>query len=191
MIRRREFIALLGGGAVWPFAARAQQAEPVRRVGALLAGAKDDPRVQSAIAAFRERLTMLGWVEGDNLRVDYRFTGGDPDRTAAYAEELVNLRPDVILAVGGPSARAVQQRTPVIPIVSIVGDPAATGLVDNIARPGGNMTGFASNFGSLGGKWLELFKEAVPGLTGSHMPFRQLNRVRLKLPSMRQRPDSE
>jgi putative ABC transport system substrate-binding protein len=109
---------------------------------------------------------MLGWVEGGNLRMDYRFTGGDPDRIAAYAEELVNLRPDLIFAISGPAAHAVQQRTPVIPIVFIGGgDPTSNGLVSNIARPGGNMTGFANNFPSLGGKWLELFKEAVPGLT--------------------------
>jgi putative ABC transport system substrate-binding protein len=109
---------------------------------------------------------MLGWVEGGNLRMDYRFAGGDPDRLAAYAEELVNLRPDLILAINGPAARAIQQRTAVIPIVFVGGgDPASTGLVGNIARPGGNMTGFANYFGSLGGKWLELLKEAVPGLT--------------------------
>jgi putative ABC transport system substrate-binding protein len=113
---------------------------------------------------------MLGWVEGGNLRVDYRFTGGRevrrPDRLATYAEELVNLRPDLIFAIGGPEARAVQRRTATIPIVFAGGgDPAATGLVGNIARPSGNMTGFASNSGSLGGKWLELFKEAVRGLT--------------------------
>jgi len=109
---------------------------------------------------------MLGWVEGGNLRMDYRFGGGDPDRLAAYAEELVNLRPDLIFALSGPAARAVQQRTAAIPIVFVGGgDPASSGLVGNIARPGGNMTGFANNFESLGGKWLELFKEAVPGLT--------------------------
>jgi putative ABC transport system substrate-binding protein len=109
---------------------------------------------------------MFGWVEGGNLRMDYRFANGDPDRIAAYAEELVNLRPDVIFVIGGPPARAVQQRTAVIPIVFVGGgDPAATGWVGNIARPGGNMTGFANDFGSLGGKWLELFKEAVPSLT--------------------------
>jgi putative ABC transport system substrate-binding protein len=161
-MQRREFITLLSGAAAWPVAARAQQSDRVRRVGALFGGAKD--RSQSYIAAFRERLAMLGWVEGGNLRIDYRFGGGDPDRLAAYAEELVNLRPDVIFAFNRPAARAVQQRTAVIPIVFVRGDPA-TGLVGNIARPGGNMTGFASNFGSLGGKWLELFKEAVPGLT--------------------------
>jgi putative ABC transport system substrate-binding protein len=147
-----------------PLAARAQQAEPARRVGALFGGAYTD------ITAFRERLAMLGWVEGGNLRIDYRFADLDPDRLAAYAEELVNLRPDLIFAFNGRAARAVQQRTAAIPIVFVgAGDPAATSLVGslvgNIARPGGNMTGFASNFGSLGGKWLELFKEAVPGLT--------------------------
>jgi putative ABC transport system substrate-binding protein len=164
-MKRREFIALLGGAAAWPLAARAQQAEPVRRVGALLVGAKDDPGVQSNIAVFRERLAMLGWVEGGNLRIDYRFADSDPGRVAAYAEELVNLRPDLILAFGGPPTQAVQQRTSVIPIVFTAGDPASNDLVGNIARPGGNMTGFALDFGSLGGKWLELFKEAVPGLT--------------------------
>jgi putative ABC transport system substrate-binding protein len=168
MIGRREFIAGLGGAAAWPLVARAQQTEPVHRVGALLAGGKDSPVNQSAIAALRERLAMLGWVEGGNLQMDYRFAGSDLDGLAAYAEELVNLRPDLIFAFTGLAARAVQQRTDVIPIVFVGGgggDPASTGLVDNIARPGGNITGFANNFGSLGGKWLDLFKEAVPGLT--------------------------
>jgi putative ABC transport system substrate-binding protein len=166
-MRRREFIAGLGGAAAWPLAAGAQRAEPVRRVGALIGGpGANNPITQSAIAAFRERLAMLGWVEGGNLRMDYRFTDGDPDRLAAYAEELVNLRPDLIWVVTGPAARAVQQRTAVIPIVFVGGgDPASSGLVGDIARPGGNMTGFANNFGSLGGKWLELFKDAIPALT--------------------------
>jgi putative ABC transport system substrate-binding protein len=165
-MNRRHFITLLGGAAAaWPLTARAQQAEPLRRVGALTVGAKDDPVVQSNISAFRERLAMLGWVEGGNLRMDYRFADGEPGRVAAYAEELVNLRPDLILAFGGPSTQAVQQRTSVIPIVFVAGDPASNDLVGSIARPSGNMTGFANTFGSLGGKWLELFKEAVPGLT--------------------------
>src|SRR6516165_3073092 len=117
-LRRREFIAGLGGAAAWPLAARAQRAEPVRRVGVLTGAAKDSP-IQSQVAAFRERLAMLGWVEGGNLRMDYRFGGGDPDRLAAYAEELVNLRPDLIFALSGPAARAVQQRTAAIPIVFV------------------------------------------------------------------------
>jgi putative ABC transport system substrate-binding protein len=168
MIGRREFITLGAVAAALPLAARAQQAEPVRRVGALLAGGKDSPVNQSAIAALRERLAILGWVEGGNLQMDYRFAGSDLDGLATYAEELVNLRPDLIFAFTGLAARAVQQRTAVIPIVFVGGgggDPASTGLVGNIARPGGNITGFANNFGSLGGKWLDLFKEAVPGLT--------------------------
>jgi putative ABC transport system substrate-binding protein len=165
-MKRRDFIALLGGAAAWPLAARAQQAEPVRRVGALIGGAKDSPFTQSVIAALRERLAMLGWVEGGNLRMDYRFIGGDPSSAPAYAAELVNLRPDLIFALAGAAARAAQQRTPVIPIVFVGGgDPASRGAVGNIARPGGNMTGFANNFGSLGGKWLDLFKDAVPGLS--------------------------
>jgi putative ABC transport system substrate-binding protein len=132
-IRRRDFITLLGGAAAWPLAARAQQNDRVRRVGVLFVGANQN------VAAFRERLAMLGWVEGGNLRMDYRIAGGDPDRFAAYAEELVNLRPDVIFALGGPAARAVQQRTAVIPIVFVGGgDAAASGLVGNVARPGGN-----------------------------------------------------
>jgi putative tryptophan/tyrosine transport system substrate-binding protein len=108
------------------------------------------PGYQSNLGALREGLTTFGWVEGRNLRMDYRF--GDPGRLAAYAEELVNLQPDVIFALTGPAARAVQQRTSVIPIVFVGGgDPISNGLVGNIARPEGNMTGFANLFGSLGG----------------------------------------
>jgi putative ABC transport system substrate-binding protein len=183
-MRRREFITLLGGAAAWPLAARAQQNDRVRRVGVLLGG-NNGPGAQSAIAAFRERLAMLGWVEGGNLRIDYRFAGGDPDRLSAYAEELVNLRPDLIFALSGPAAFAVQQRTAVIPIVFVGGgDPPSSGLVGNIARPGGNMTGFANGFGSLGGKWLELLKEAVPALTRVAHVFSatELNAIRPTVP---------
>jgi putative ABC transport system substrate-binding protein len=132
-LRRREFIAGLGGAAAWPLAARAQQGDRVRRVGALLSSAQD--RAPSFIGAFRERLAMLGWVEGGNLRMDYRFAEGDPDRRAAYAEELVSLRPDLIFAQTGDAALAVQQRTTAIPIVFTgAGDPASAGLVGNIAH---------------------------------------------------------
>jgi putative ABC transport system substrate-binding protein len=117
------------------------------------------------VGAFRDGLATFGWAEGGNLQIDYGFAGGDPSRLAAYAEELVNLRPDVIFALTGAAARAVQQRTSVIPIVFVGGsDPTVTGLVRNIARPEANVTGFANTFGSLGGRWLELFKEAVPRL---------------------------
>jgi putative tryptophan/tyrosine transport system substrate-binding protein len=164
-MRRREFIAGMGGTAAWPFA-RPLAAEAQRRVGALVYAADNDPRLQSILGAFREGLATFGWAEGRNLRIDYRFAGGDPSRPAADAQELANLRPDVIFAYTGPAARAVQQRTSVIPIVFAGGgDPTSGGLVRNIARPEGNMTGFANIFGSLGGRWLELFKEAIPRLT--------------------------
>jgi putative tryptophan/tyrosine transport system substrate-binding protein len=168
-MKRREFIAGLGGAAAWPLT-RPLAAEAQRRVGALLFGRNDDPQYQSILGAFREGLATFGWVEGRNLRIDHR---GDPSRLAADAEELVNLRPDVIFAGTGPAARAVQQRTSVIPIVFMGGgDPASNGMVSDIARPEGNMTGFA-NWGaaSQGGKWLELFKEAVPRLTRVAVSF--------------------
>jgi putative ABC transport system substrate-binding protein len=145
----------------WPFA-RLFAAEA--RLGALVYGTENG--YQSIVGAFREGLATFGWVEGRNLPIDYRFAGGDRGRLAAYAEELVNLRPDVIFVFGGPTAVAVQQRTSVIPIVFVgAGDPALTGLARNIARPEGNIIGFANWFASQAGRWLELFKEAVPRLT--------------------------
>jgi putative tryptophan/tyrosine transport system substrate-binding protein len=150
-MRRRELIAGLGGAVAWPFA-RPLAAEAQRRLSALLFGRDDDPLYHSVWGAFREGLATFGWVEGRNLRIDYRFAG-DPSGLAADAEELVNLRPDVIFAGTGPAARAVQQRTSVIPIVFMGGgDPASNGMMGSIARPGGNMTGFANSFGSLGGQ---------------------------------------
>ena len=164
-MRRREFIAGLGGAATWPLA-RPLAAEAQRRVGALLDAPENDPGSRSIVVAFQEGLATFGWVEGRNLRIDFRFAGRDLTRLPAYAEELVSLRPDVIFAMSGPVARAVQQHTQVIPIVFVGGgDPTSSGMVRNIARPEGNMTGFANIFGSLGGRWLELFKEAVPRLT--------------------------
>jgi putative tryptophan/tyrosine transport system substrate-binding protein len=161
---RREFIAGLGSAATWPFS-RPLAAEAQRHVGALLYGTDNDPLYRSLLGAFREGLKTFGWVEGRNVRIDYRFSG-DPSRLATDAEELVNLRPDVIFALTGPAARGVQQRTSVIPIVFVGGgDPNLTGLVLNMARPEGNITGFSNYFASQGGRWLELFKEAMPRLT--------------------------
>jgi len=126
---------------------------------------KDDPFVQTSMATFREELAKLGWVEDRNLHIDYRF-GTDPGRMAADAEELVNLRPDVIFALTGAAARAVLRRTQVIPIVFAGGgDPRANNLVGGIARPTGNITGFGNNIASLGGKWVQLLKEAAPRIT--------------------------
>ena len=175
-MRRREFIAGLGSAATWPFA-RPLAAEAQRRVGAL-GGVDNDPRAtvtsQTGILdAFSEGLAKFGWVEGRNLRIDYRFAGGDPSRLAADAEELVNLRPDVIFAFTGPAAQAVQQRTSVTPIVFVGGgDPTLNGLVRNIARPEGNMTGFASWLASQGGQVAGAFQ-------GGHASFDQGRRYLL------------
>jgi putative tryptophan/tyrosine transport system substrate-binding protein len=162
-MRRRDFTAGFAGAVAWPLAARAQQAERVRLIGVLTAGSLNGP---IAHAAIREELTKLGWVEGRTLRIDFRAPGADPRGLAADAEALVNLRPDVIIALTGAAARAAQGRTQTIPIVFVgAGDPLENNLVGGIARPAGNTTGFANNFTSLGGKWVELLKQAAPRLT--------------------------
>jgi putative ABC transport system substrate-binding protein len=164
MIRRREFITLLGGTAVaWPLAARAQQGRPMRRIGVLAGSTEDSPVTRGNLAALREVLAKLGWIEGRNLRIDFRSAANDPDRTRAYAVELVSLSPDVIVTGNGPATRAVQQQTQTIPIVFTAGgDPVSNGVLQNIARPEGNTTGVTNAFDSFGGKWLELLKEAAP-----------------------------
>ena len=166
-IRRREFIMLLGGAAVvWPLATRAQRSEPIRRIGFLTGGgAETDPVSQANFAVIREGLAKLGWFEGRNLQIDRRFGGGDPNRIRFYAEELVSLAPQVMIVTGGPATRAVQKLTRTIPIVFVsAGDPVASGLVSNIARPDGNATGFTNIFATITGKWFELLKEAAPHL---------------------------
>jgi ABC-type uncharacterized transport system substrate-binding protein len=167
-LRRREFIAGLGGAAAWPLAARAQQAESVRRIGYLSFTDQNDRLVGSSTALL-EALAKLGWVEGRNLRLDLRGAA-DFSRLRGYAAELVELSPAVIVASGVAPTRAAQQQTRTIPIVVIgVADPLAVGLVKSVARPEGNITGVTNAFFSIGGKWLELLKEAAP----------QVNRVAL------------
>jgi putative ABC transport system substrate-binding protein len=172
-MRRREFITLLGGAAAmpaldWPRTARAQQSGPMRRVGVLMAGVESDPLWQGRAIVVREALSRLGWVEGRNLRIDLRYGGGDFDRLRMQAEEAVKLGPDVILTISNAAGRALQRATRYIPIV-IAGlgpeEDSASALVRNIARPEGNITGFPILYHSIGGKWLELLKEAVPGVT--------------------------
>jgi putative ABC transport system substrate-binding protein len=160
-MRRRDFITLLGGAAAaGPLGARAQQAERLRRIGMLRGGG---PIVPPALVAFREELAKLGWVEGRSLQIDFRASG--PGLVANDAEELANLHPDVIVAFSGAAARAAQRLTQTIPIVFVGGgDPAENNLVGSITRPT-NLTGFANNFASLGGKWVELLKQAAPRLT--------------------------
>jgi putative tryptophan/tyrosine transport system substrate-binding protein len=159
---RREFITLLGGAAVWPLAARAQQPGKLPTVGVL--GATSASAWSRWIAAFVQRLRELGWIEGRNLRVEYRWAEGSSERAAELAAEFVRLNVDVIVT-GGLPAVAAKQATSVIPIVlAIATDPLGTGLVASLARPGGNITGVSTQAGDLAGKRLELLREAVPGL---------------------------
>ena len=167
MIGRREFITLLGGAAAaWPLAARAQQPERMRRIGALMYLAADDPDSPALVAAFARGLQELGWIEGRNIQIDYRWGGGDLDRVRRYAAELVALAPDGILVTSGSALAALQNATRTVPIVfASVSDPVGAGYVASLARPGGNTTGFTLFEYSISGKWLELLKQLAPGMT--------------------------
>jgi putative tryptophan/tyrosine transport system substrate-binding protein len=163
-MRRRAFISLLGGAAAWPFAVRAQQPGGMRRVGILMPLSADDPYDQARLAAFLQGLQEAGWSVGRNLSIDTRW-GGNFDRIRRSAMELVALAPDVILTIGTNSAIALQQASRTVPVVfTAVTDPAGGGLVESLARPGGNMTGFAMIGFVTGAKWLELLKEIAPGV---------------------------
>jgi len=165
-VRRRQFITLLGGAAVWPLAARAQQPERTRRIGVLIQVAEGDPQARIEVAAFLRGLQELGWSEGRNLRVDTRWGGGDADRIRKYAAELVALAPEVVLALGGTVAGALQQASGTVPIVFVnVTDPVGRGYVASLAQPVGNATGFTSFEFGMGGKWLEVLKEIAPRVT--------------------------
>jgi putative tryptophan/tyrosine transport system substrate-binding protein len=188
-MRRREFITLVGGGAAaWPLAASAQQAERVRRIGALMSFSATDPQGPPRAKAFQQSLQDLGWVEGRNVRFDYRWTGSNPDKIRTFADELVRLNPDVLLANGPSLLAGLQQATRTLPIVFvIVDDPVGAGFVSTIANPGGNTTGFSSFESSLGGKWLGLLKEVGPHITHVGIlfnpitaPYVQIYFVRLK-----------
>src|SRR5215472_10561033 len=164
MSSRREFIALLGGAAAWPLAARAQ-GERVRRVGALMNLTADDVEASARVTALAQGLQQLGWTVGRNLRIDYRWGAMDADRARRYAPELVALAPDVILAVGAPAVVALQQAARPMPIVFVnIVDPVGAGLVDSLAQPGGNVTGFIAFEYVISAKWLELLKEIAPQL---------------------------
>jgi putative ABC transport system substrate-binding protein len=166
-MRRREFITLFGVTALaGPRAARAQQADRVRRVGVLMSRAAGDPEEQARFAGFLQGLQKLGWTDGRNVRIDYRWAAADADRSRTYAAELVALAPDVILASGSASVAGLLQTTRTVPIVFVnVIDPVGAGYVARLARPGGNATGFTAFEYSLSGKWLELLKEIAPNVT--------------------------
>ena len=165
-MRRRQFVTLLGGAAVWPLAARAQQREKMRRIGVLMNLTADDVEGQGRLAAFLQGLQEAGWSVGRNVRVDLRWGGGDPELYRSHAAELVALAPDVFLAAGAIVTRALQRATRTIPIVfANAVDPVGMGFVASLARPGGNVTGFTVFEFSMGGKWLELLKQIAPGIT--------------------------
>jgi putative ABC transport system substrate-binding protein len=171
-IHRRDFITLLGGAAAWPLAARAQQGDRVRRIGVLNSGDENDPLGKSEVSAFTQALAGLGWTDGRNVRIDLRWGGGDASRMRALAQELVGLQPDIILTGGNSATIALQRATRTIPIVFVSGaDPVTTGIVPRLNQPGGNITGFATNEASLGGKWLELLSEIAPRLRRAAIMF--------------------
>jgi putative ABC transport system substrate-binding protein len=165
-VKRREFITLLGSAAAWPLAAQAQQPQRVRLIGVLLSTHEDDPARRAQLAAFVQGLTELGWADGHNVRLDVRWTAGSIEAARRYAAELVALAPDVILTDTSFNVAAVQQATRVVPIVfGGVIDPVGAGLVNSLARPGGNTTGFTAFEYAIGAKWLELLKEVAPRIT--------------------------
>src|SRR5262245_54908382 len=166
MIRRREFITLLGGAAAaWPLPARAQVGDRVRRIGVLASGSEPDPIVQARLAAFRQELEKLGWIERQNIHIDYRFAHARAEQGQVLAKELVALRPDVILAHTTPMAAALQRESHSIPIVFVeVSDPINSGFVASLSRPGGNLTGLLLYEEGITGKWLAMLKEIAPNL---------------------------
>ncbi len=171
-MRRRQFITLLGGAAAWPLAARAQQGERVRRIGVLMGRAESDPEGQSYAAAFLRGLAALGWMPGRNLKIDSRWQAGDIGQAQAFANELVELRPDLLVANSTSSLSPMQRATRSIPIVFVgIADPVGQGFVPSLARPGGNMTGFGLEEPSMGAKWVELLKEISPRVARAAVLF--------------------
>ncbi len=164
-IARRSLIALLGGAIAWPMAGRAQQPEHAPRVGVLMPFSESDTLDQAFVSTFVQGLARLGWVEGKNIRMDYRFAAGDPTLFKTYAAELIGLSPNALLASTPPAVAALRRHTRTIPIVFVlVADPVALGFVATLARPAGNITGFTSYSGPFIGKWLQLLKAVAPNV---------------------------
>jgi putative ABC transport system substrate-binding protein len=163
--KRRTFIAGIGSAAAWPVVARAQQPERMRRIGVLVNASATDPEYQSYLAAFRQGLCQLGWTEGQNLRIDVRWNAGEGVLASTYAAQLMGLMPDVILASSTANLTAIQQASNIAPVIFVgILDPVAQGFVASMRQPSGNLTGFSLLEISLGGKWLDLLKNAAPGL---------------------------
>jgi putative tryptophan/tyrosine transport system substrate-binding protein len=162
-VKRREFIAGLGSAAAWPVVARAQQPARMQHIGVLMNVIQEDPGGAADVMAFRQGLAELGWIEGRNIDVQFRWPGGDIERVQTFAKELVGMRPDVLIGRSTPTTAALRQETATIPIIFVnVPEPVEQGFVQSLARPGGNITGFTNFEASIGGKWLQLLKEVDP-----------------------------
>jgi hypothetical protein len=171
-MRRREFITFLSSAAAWPFTAHAQQPERMRRIGVLMGFAESDREGQAFVAAFREGLQKLGWAEGRNIRIDYRWTGLDTELVQRFAKELVALQPDLILTQSTPATAELLRQSRIIPIVfALVADPIGSGFVASFPQPGGNVTGFVTIEPTMASKWLELLKEIAPRVARAAMLF--------------------
>jgi putative ABC transport system substrate-binding protein len=165
-LRRRDFVTVFGAAAAWSFPGHAQQPEKMRHVGVLLGFPENDSFAQRIVSAFARALGHLGWVEGKNIRIDYRFAAGSPNLFKSYAAELVGLSPDAVLASPLPAVTALREQTRTIPIVFVlVVDPVGQGFVQSLGRPGGNITGFGAFDPPIMGKWLQLLKEVAPNVT--------------------------
>jgi putative tryptophan/tyrosine transport system substrate-binding protein len=162
-VKRRKFISLVGGAAAWPLAVLAQQADRMRRIGVVMAYTESDPNGQVQVAAFRQQLQKLGWMEGSNIQIEFRYAADDPARIRALALELLNLRSDVMVSNSNFVTTLLQSEVHSVPLVFVsVSDPIGSGFVKDLARPGGNVTGFANFQPSMGGKWLEKLREIAP-----------------------------
>jgi putative ABC transport system substrate-binding protein len=171
-VKRRQFIALVGGAAAWPLGARAQQPDRPRRIGVLMSLPEGDPGGQAEVDALQQGLRDLGWVEGHNIHIDYRWPGGDIERARALAKEMVALKPEVLVTRSTPATLALKAETSTIPIVFVaVAEPNVSGLVESLGRPGGNITGFTNFEASLGGKLMELLKQVSPHLKRASFLF--------------------
>jgi putative ABC transport system substrate-binding protein len=188
-MRRRDFIKVVAGSAsFWALAAHSQPGERMRLIGVLMARPESDPRARSWLAAFRGALAKLGWMEGNNIRIELRWSAADADRMKTFAKELVDLRPDAIFSQTTPAISALARETQTIPIVFVlVSDPIGTGFAASLAHPSGNITGFTGNDPAIGGKWMELLKEIAPRTARVALLFNPATAPQLKfyMPSIK------
>jgi len=183
-MRRRAFIAGLGGAAAWPLAARAQT-DRVRQIGTLMNFAATDQVGQGMLGAFRQRLQSLGWDDGRNVRITERYADGDAERMRAHVAELIGMKSDVVFCEGTPVVAALQRASRTIPIVFInANNPIGSGFIASMSRPGGNITGFVSFEPAMGGKWLEMLREIAPGVTRAGLVYNPQTHTGQHFPSI-------